>query len=165
MYRRPPAAAPLTPRADGLSRRTLVSGAAATPLLVGGSAAQTDKSVIACENWLALHAEHQRLARRWSRLEAQLARTYNFLTLSRAQRRLLPEAAELYAIDDRLEELHEQERTLLALLPTLAATTPLGLAGKLAVAAIEVCPEENEEAHHLIASILRDFKAMIPASL
>jgi len=150
----------------GLSRRATIASLTASPLLIASSvqAGRDDESVIACENWLALHAEHQRLARRWSRLEAQLAQTHNFLILSRSQRRQLPEAAELYAIDDRLEELHEQERTLLALLPTLAATTPLGLAGKLAVAAIEVCPEENEEAHHLIASILRDFKAMIPAS-
>ena len=30
----------------------------------------------------------------------------------------------------------------------------------LAVALIEVCPEENEEAHLLIASILRDYRAL-----
>jgi hypothetical protein len=74
------------------------------------------------------------------------------------------EARELDEIDDQLEELHEQQQTLLAVLPTLAATSALGLAGKLAVAAVEVCPEENEEAHHLIASILRDLKAIAPPS-
>jgi hypothetical protein len=102
------------------------------------------------------------LARRWSRLEAKLAREHNYLSLSRRQQRALPEARELEDIEDQLEELHEQQQTLLAVLPTLAATSALGLAGKLAVAAVEVCPEENEEAHHLIASILRDLKAMTP---
>lgn len=123
-----------------------------------------DPAVIACENWLALRAEHERLARRWSNLEAKLAREHNYLKLSRRQQRALLDARELDDIDDQLEELHDQQKTLLAVLPTLAATSALGLAGKLAVAAVEVCPEENEEAHHLIASILRDLKAMTAAS-
>lgn len=149
-------------RPDGPSRRTFVLGATSAPLLSEGSTTDTDQSIIACENWLALRAEHERLARRWSRLEAKLAREHNYLKLSRRQQRALPAAQELSDIDDQLEELHEQQQTLLALLPTLVATSPLGLAGKLAVAAIEVCPEENEEAHRLIASILRDLKAMAP---
>ncbi|MEJ0022894.1 MAG: hypothetical protein WDN76_05225 [Alphaproteobacteria bacterium] len=39
-------------------------------------------------------------------------------------------------------------------------TTNLGIAGKLAVAALEVSADDNEEAHLLIASILRDFRAL-----
>jgi hypothetical protein len=150
-------------RPNGPSRRALIGGATVAPLLLERSSAASDQSIIACENWLALRAEHERLARRWSRLEAKLAREHNYLKLSRRQQRALPEAQELSDIDDQLEELHEQQQTLLALLPTLVATSTLGLAGKLAVAAIEVCPEENEVAHHLIASILRDLKTMTPA--
>lgn len=149
-------------RHDGPSRRALIGGATVAPLLLEGSIVIADPAVIACENWLALRTEHERLARRWSRLEAKLAREHNYLSLSRRQQRALPEARELDDIDDQLEELHEQQQTLLAVLPTLAATSALGLAGKLAVAAVEICPEENEEAHHLIASILRDLKAMTP---
>lgn len=151
-------------RPDGPSRRALIGGATVAPLLLGESTVIADPAVIACDNWLALRAEHERLARKWSRLEAKLAREHNYLSLSRRKQRALPEARELDDIDDQLEELHEQQQTLLAVLPTLAATSALGLAGKLAVAAIEVCPEENEEAHHLIASILRDLKAMTPAT-
>lgn len=164
MSRRPIAAAPADARTDGPSRRALLGGAAVAPLLLEASTSDADQSVVACENWLALRAEHERLARRWSRLEAKLAREHNYLSLSRRQQRALPEARELDDIDDQLEELHEQQQTLLAVLPTLAATSALGLAGKLAVAAIEVCPEENEEAHHLIASILRDLRAMTPSN-
>jgi hypothetical protein len=150
----------------GISRRATIASLTTGPLLVVGTedARHPDPSIAACENWLALRAEHERLARRWSRLESKLARDHNYLRLSRRQRRTLPEAQELSDIDDQLEELHEQQQALLALLPTLASTSTLGLAGKLAVAAIEVCPDENAEAHHLIASILRDLKAMTPVS-
>ncbi len=163
MSRRQIAAAPADARPDGPSRRALIGGATVAPLLFG-STVIADQAVIACENWLALRAEHERLAGRWSKLEAKLASEHDYLKLSRRQQRALPEARELDDIDDQLEDLHEQQQTLLAVLPTIAATSPLGLAGKLAVAAVEICPEENEQAHHLIASILRDLKAMTPPS-
>ena len=165
MSRRPPVAARADARPEGPSRRTLIGGATAAPLFAGAASAPTDQAVTACENWLALDAECNRLSRRWQKLETQLAREHDFLKLSRRQQRKLPQAQELYAIDDRLEELWEEKDALLKILPAVAATSAFGLAGKLAVAAIEVCPEENEEAHHLIASILRDLKAMAPASV
>lgn len=150
----------------GVSRRATIASFSAAPFL-GPSVAvapEPDQCIAACEHWLTLHAEHKRLANRWCDLEAELERTHNYLSLSRRKQRLLPRARELEDIDDRLEELHEEMQTLLALLPTMVATSDLGLAGKLAVAAIEVCPEENPEAHHLIASILRDFKSMPTAA-
>jgi hypothetical protein len=61
---------------------------------------------------------------------------------------------------DRMDALHEENSALLARIPMIVATTPVGIAAKLSVAVIEVCPEENEEAHRLIASILRDFRAL-----
>ncbi|HVK81061.1 MAG TPA: hypothetical protein VM915_10665 [Verrucomicrobiae bacterium] len=162
MSRRPQVAPPAGGCLNDLSRRSVLGGATVAPLIaaVPASASELDPCINACEHWLALHAEHKRLANRWCDLEVELERTHNFLSLSRRQQRLIPQARELEEIDDRLEELHEEKQTLLALLPTLVATSDLGLAGKLAVAAIEVCPEENAEAHHLIASILRDFKSM-----
>jgi hypothetical protein len=130
-------------------------------LFAGAATAQTDKAVSACEGWLALHDEHERLARRWQKLEARLAREHDFLKLSRRQQRRLLQAQELYEIDDRLEELQEEQEALLKMMPTIVATSALGLAGKLAVAATHVCKDDNEEGHHLIASILRDLKAMM----
>lgn len=135
------------------------------PLFAGAASAQTDQAVTACENWLALDAERNRLSRRWQKLETQLAHEHNFLKLSRRQQRKLPQAQELYEIDDRLEELWEQQDALLKILPTLVATSALGLAGKLAVAATHVCKDENEEGHYLIVSILRDLKTMMPADV
>lgn len=165
MSRRPPVAAPPNARPDGPSRRTLIAGATAAPLLAGAATAQTDQAVAACENWLTLDAERNRLSRRWQKLETQLARDHNFLKLSRRQQRKLPQAQELYEIDDRLEELWEEQEALLRILPRLVATSAFGLAGKLAVAATHVCKDENEEGHHLIASILRDLRAIMPADL
>ncbi|WP_135212735.1 hypothetical protein [Vitreimonas flagellata] len=161
MSRRPQGAAPAGGCLNDLSRRSVIGGATVAPWIaaVPASANDIDPCINACEHWLALHAEHKRLAHRWCDLEAELERTHNYLSLPRRKQRRLPQAHELEDIDDRLDELHEEMQTLLALLPTMVATSDLGLAGKLAVAAIEVCPEENAEAHHLIASILRDFKS------
>lgn len=162
MSRHPQGAAPAGGCLNDLSRRSVIGGATVAPLIAAApaSAGVIDPCINACEHWLTLHAEHKRLANRWCDLEAELERRHNYLSLSRRKQRLLPQARELEDIDDRLEELHEEMQTLLALLPTMIATSEFGLAGKLAVAAIEVCPEENPEAHHLIASILRDFKFM-----
>ncbi len=162
MSRRPQVAAPAGGCLSEPSRRALIGGATVAPFVAAApaSASDIDQCVIACESWLTLHAEHKRLTNRWCDLEVELERTHKYLSLSRRKQRQIPEARELDDIDDRLEELHEQMRTLLVLLPAMVATSGLGLAGKLAVAAIEVCPEENAEAHHLIASILRDFKSL-----
>ena len=163
MSRRHGVAAPAEARPNGPSRRTLIAGATANPLPSGGVEAQKDQSVVAGEAWLALHAEHERLSRRWAKLEAKLAREHDFLPLSRQQQKNFTEARELYFIDERLGQLRQERQDLLQILPTLVATSALGLAGKLAVAAIEVGPEDNKQAYDLIASILRDLKAVTRA--
>lgn len=156
MVRRPPLAANTYAR-PGEPTRRLVLGGAAAPLLPGRLA---DSTAEACETWLARHAEHERLGQRWQQIESRLFRDHNWSRLTRAQRKRFPEKHEMDDLYDRMDALHEQNRVLLASLPTLVATSPLGICGKLAIAAIEVCPEENEEAHRLIASILRDYRAL-----
>ncbi|HEX8901578.1 hypothetical protein [Vitreimonas sp.] len=133
-----------------------MSGAAA-PLLSGNA---TDRAASACEIWLTRHAEHERLGNRWQQIETRLFRDYNWSKLTRAQRKRFPEKHEMDDLYDRMDALHEENRFLLASLPALVATSSLGICGKLAIAAIEVCPEENEKAHRLIASILRDYRAL-----
>lgn len=162
MSRRTSVAAPADARPVGHSRRSVIAGAASSPLLATSVSARLDQCVEACENWLSLNAEHDRLARRWAKLEAKLAREHNFLKLTDEQRRELPQARELFVIDERIEEVYPEREALLTILPALKATSAFGLAGKLAVATLEVRREDNEEAHWLIASILRDLKAMCP---
>ncbi|MEQ1812456.1 MAG: hypothetical protein ABL889_21180 [Terricaulis sp.] len=156
MSRRPPGTANESARAQSPTRRLVLSGAAA-PLLSGSA---TDPAAPECETWLSRRADHERLGKRWQQIETRLFRDHNWSNLTRAQRKRFPEKHEMDDLYDRMDALHEENRVLLASLPSLVATSPLGICGKLAIAAIEVCPEENEEAHRLIASILRDYRAL-----
>jgi hypothetical protein len=64
----------------------------------------------------------------------------------------------LDAIDRRLDAMFETRQELLSTLPELAAATVQGVALKLVIAAIVIPPDENENAHNLVVSILRDLK-------
>jgi hypothetical protein len=145
-------------RLDILSRRQLIAGGAMAPF--ASCNLTIDPAHATCADWLAGHVERVGLIARWQALETNLARKHNWHRLTLRQRKRLPQAAELDAIDDRLDVLSEESRQLLAALPSLRATTIPGIAAKLKVATIEVRPEENEEAHKLIVSIARDFSAL-----
>ena len=138
------------------TRRVVLGGAGASFF----SGCLPDRTAQACETWLVRHAEHERLGKRWQQIETRLFRDHNWSRLTRAQRKRFPEKHEMDDLYDRMDALHEENRVLLVSLPALVATSPLGICGKLAIAAIEVCPEENEEAHRLITSILRDYRAL-----
>lgn len=140
---------------DGPSRRSIL-GSAALPLV----SAHSDPAVSNCETWLARHAEQQRLGRRWQEIESRAFAELNWPKLSRTQRARHREQLEMDALYDEMDALHEQNRALLVSLPRVVATTQFGICGKLAVAAIEACPEDHPELHHLIASILRDYRAL-----
>lgn len=115
-----------------------------------------DPAATVSQDWLARFAEAKALASEWQKLEAYLITERNWFKLTLRQRKAVPEAAELEAIDSQIKELAEVQRELLLILPSLVAQTPLGLASKLAVAAASVPLDENEEAHRLIESILHD---------
>ncbi|MBI1360275.1 MAG: hypothetical protein GC155_08330 [Alphaproteobacteria bacterium] len=148
-------------RLDAFSRRQLIIGGTFMPLAANGARA-IDPSEPPCAEWLARHAERIRLIARWQALETHLVRKHAWHNLTLGQRRLLPQAEELDAIDDELDVLHEANAGLLASLPAVPAVTVPGLAAKLNVAAIEVRREENEAAHNLIVSIVGDFSALAP---
>jgi hypothetical protein len=161
MSRRPQGAACDNARPEDPSRRSVLTGATAAPLFGCLSPAVIpDPAGAACETWLARHAEHERLGRRWQQIESRLFKEHNWARLTRAHRKRFPEKHEMDDLYDRMDALHEENSALLARIPMIVATTPVGIAAKLSVAVIEVCPEENEEAHRLIASILRDFRAL-----
>lgn len=156
MSRRPPQAASDAARLRTPTRR-LVLGGATAPLL---GAAGSEPSESASQTWLQRHAEHERLGKRWQQIEARMFRDHNWARLTRAQRKRFAEKHEMDDLYDRMDALYEENRALLASLPALTAISPAGICGKLAIAAIEVCPEENKEANYLIASILRDYRAL-----
>lgn len=141
------------------SRRGLLACSGAIPTLVPLLTAD-DPTIAVCESWLNSHVEEERLGLRWQEIENRAFVEHDWAKLNRTQRARHREQYEMDALYDRMDELHAQNQTLLASLPTIVATTNLGICGKLAVAAIEVCPEENEDAHRLIASILRDYRTL-----
>lgn len=122
----------------------------------GSDKANTDNATAACAEWLARYDEHENLTKRWQKLESHLISEKDWFQLSDHERRALPEATQLQTMSDRLDELYALNQRLLVTLPTTAATTTYGLAHKLSVALALVHPEENEEAHVLIQSVLRD---------
>lgn len=155
MSPRPSTTANATACPEGPSRR-LILGSAALPLV----GVHNDPVVSACEAWIARHSEQQRLGRRWQEIENRAFAELNWPKLNRTQRARHREQLEMDALYDEMDALHEQNQALLASLPGIVATTPLGICGKLAVAAIEACPEDHPELHQLIASILRDYRAL-----
>ena len=160
MSRRPSGAADADPRAIlELSRRQVFAGSVAVAI-VKDIPERVDLSVDACRAWFALEEEHQALIRRWQELDNYLIRERYWSDLSRQRCAAIPEVVELEAIDCRLEALYETRQELLTDLPNVPATTQQGLALKLAVAAITVMPDENEQAHNLITSALHDLQTL-----
>lgn len=143
-----------------VSRRRLINSASAALLLRDVQTNSGDIAALATQTWLSRQAEHERVGKRWQQIESRLFRDHNWSRLTRAQRKGFPEKHEMDDLYDRMDALHEQNQSLLVSLPAIAATSQLGICGKLAVAAIEACPEDHPDLHHLIASILRDYRAM-----
>lgn len=66
----------------------------------------------------------------------------------------------MFDIDERLETLLDDRDALLALLPAFVIASLQGIAAKIAVAAVVIGPEDFKEAHLLLASVLRDLRAL-----
>lgn len=159
MSRRPTGAADTESRANS----NLLCPQRTAPAASAGSDIPThpDPSIDVCQDWLACEQEFETLTNRWQTLERYLIRTRKWFELSELHRALIPEARELRTLDERIDALQAKRLELLANLPALTAATPQGLSLKLAVAAAVVRPDENKDAHCLIASILRDLQGMI----
>lgn len=158
MSRRPIVTANADARANSeLSRRQLIAGSAAIAI-VSDIPAHPDPAISACKSWLVLEAEHEALTRRWQELDNYLIQERYWCDLSQHQCANILEAIELEAVDLRLDAMFEKRQKLLANLPALPAATVQDVALKLAIAAIVVQPDENENAHNLVVSILRDLQ-------
>ncbi|MDP3745620.1 MAG: hypothetical protein Q8Q88_01090 [Phenylobacterium sp.] len=141
-----------------VSRPTLIGAATVAPVL-GGELLATNDTVARCAAWLALDLEIDRLAVRWSQLETLMARSHRWFALTPAERRALPEAAEMFVIDDTLEALSRQRERMLQPLSRLKADTLHGVASKLAVAA-RLLQHEDNPAQPFVASALRELADM-----
>jgi hypothetical protein len=141
-----------------LSRRTVIGAAAASPVL-GGTPLASNQTVARCADWIALDLEIERLTLRWSKLETLMMREYGWFALTEVEQRALPEAAEMFEIDARLETLSFQRDRLLKPLSRLPADTLRGVASKLVIAARLMEHEENP-AQPFVASAVRELADM-----
>ncbi len=113
-------------------------------------------SVPVCETWLALDAEHRLLIERWQKLEGKLVARDNWFSLPSQEREALPEAAQLQAIENQLDDISVKRQELLRHVPSEACASASDLHLKLAVVLALVPEDENEEAHGIVKSALRD---------
>ncbi len=156
-----------------LSRRGLITAAAAAPLLAGGGPRPTrlekavtpapragDPVVELARQCLALHRENERLIRRWGDVESWLVDNHNWFGLSEAQRLALPAARRLYDIDDRLEFLRKERPRTMRGLRKKPATSLDGVIGKLKCVAGGMEPDEFPSAFKLLEATIRDLEAM-----
>lgn len=117
-----------------VSRRTLLAAATAAPTLGMLPGAQPDPLVARCAEWLAIDFESGRLGLRWAVLEARLVEEWRWFSLSEVERRGLPQAAEMFELEERLDRLSEELDQRLESLARLKANDLHGAASKLIVA-------------------------------
>lgn len=148
-------------RLPELSRRAVLVGASATPVLAGqAGATATDPTIAACERWFAVEAERERLSAEWGRHESFLAREFNWFRLSDDQRRALPQARKLDDIAVELEALDRKSDALLKALPSTPAASVAAVVANLTVATRLLYPDGYEEVHGLMVRAVRDLKTL-----
>jgi hypothetical protein len=150
-------------RLPAISRRAVIGGGATATALCGTVLPvfheMTNDTVAQCATWIALDQEIDRLSLRWSQIETALVAEFPWFQLSQAQRRALPQAAELFQIDERLEVLFHQRRRDLKALAKLKAQTPHAVASMLAVAARVLLYDESP-AQPFITTAVRELAGM-----
>jgi hypothetical protein len=141
----------------GISRRVLIGAVPAAAAVQGRlSPVDADDTWANCREWLNVEAEIRELSLRWSDLEVWLADNFNWLKLSDEQCAAIPEAKELDVINGRIDALWARRDELSEILSKTTATDGRSIAGKLAVAAGSVPPDEDEETHLIITGALRE---------
>ena len=140
------------------SRRTVLVGCSAAPLIGGVSAAPagTDPHIDICRRWLAIDAEQRRLQLEWGTLEGWLMTKRNWYRLSPDQQAAIPEGARLAEIDGQLDLLEVEGQALLKAMRPRPAKSIEAVMANLAVAGRLIFVEDHPEAHGLIVRAVRD---------
>ena len=122
-----------------VSRRTLLAGVGVTPLICTkgeASVAVNSETLIArCTQWMSLEFEADELARRWSALETLAAGGYDYFRMDDRQRRSLPMAPEMAAIEEQLDRLFERRKQLFGTIKKMEPANIHEAASFIAVAA------------------------------
>jgi len=131
-----------------------------TASLEASRAPVADQAEFSCNEWLRLHDESERLESRWARLEHGHVSRHR--TAPDVETHLISDAVapEMSEIESRLAALHSDLTARLTELTTARATSLVGIAAKLAVAAAVIVPDENEPIHRLLLSATKDLAAL-----
>jgi hypothetical protein len=103
-----------------------------------------------------MNAEAERLQLRWAKREAALMRQQRRSSLRDGESDEPFADEELVEIEATLEKLNQQSAALLQSLIACSVRDLRGVLAKVAVALAIVPQDENEIAHALLASVLRD---------
>lgn len=148
-------------RLPALSRRAILVGVSASPVLAAApSGAPVDPIIAISQHWLKVEAERNRLGLAWGVLEGELFESHNWHLLTAEQCALIPEGHALDEMADRLKQLAIQSEAILDALPTAAATSVEGVLANLTIAMTLLYPEDHELVHGLIMRAIADIKAL-----
>ena len=147
------------------SRRAVLLGASATPVLASAGQASTasataDPTVAICAKWLAVGAEKERLLIAWGDHEDWLARTYDWHRLSSAERSAIPEGGRLGEIEALMDSLCDALEDLFQALPVTPATSVATVIANLTIAGTLTFPEDCPDVHGLIVRAVRDLEGL-----
>ncbi|MDB5440558.1 MAG: hypothetical protein JWM33_2985 [Caulobacteraceae bacterium] len=102
----------------------------------------------------------QHLLRRWGDIEGDLLHHYQWSSLTEVERRTLPQAGPLHAIDARLEKIFAEREALAPKLPLTTATTRQGVMLKFEVVTRELQIQDFPVIHGLLRTAVRDLAAI-----
>ncbi|HEX3367003.1 hypothetical protein [Phenylobacterium sp.] len=141
-----------------LSRRTLLAAPVGMSASMGAVAAvaAADECVPLCMLWLANDAELNWLFGRYNDVEGDLFRDFRWSKLTPDERKALPEAAPLNAIQARLDHLLDQRRALASKLRHSRASTRQGVMLKFEVVNRELHIQDFPAIYGLLRSAVRD---------
>lgn len=146
-----------------LSRRKLVAALGSAPLMANDSAAKAadaDPVVVLCAHYGDLIRRQEWLMRRWGDHEAWLAQNRDWFVLGQADRKLVPEAGLLQAIDEEYDRCVRQGARIVRQLRSVPAMSVRGAAAKLGVVAEVIDPEDYPAAHRVLLAVIADLRAM-----
>jgi len=145
----------------GISRRGMVVGAAAAPLMTGVTA-PADPIIVAISEWVSQRSDADALAQRWQRLETKLFKRCKHLDLTRALRSGLPEARELRALTRKINAAEKKLERSAARIAEMRATSGQGALAKIEMGLRIQEPQDCEEmAWVLIKSGADELRAVL----
>jgi hypothetical protein len=144
-----------------LSRRAVIGASTALPLATMPFAAPgSDETIGLCRSWLSAQAQIFRLEERWSYIENYVAATCgNWFELTEDEQRKLPYAAEMFAIDARIDAIYVDQEDIIPMLPGLIATTREAVLLKFEVLANLLRLEDHRDELNLLNGARRDLDA------